>query len=75
MAFSPDGKMLASAGRRVIVLRSVEQTNQFTTLETDLPKITSPNFHPAGGLLAVAGGSPGRTATLSRKRDVNFAAG
>lgn len=59
LAFSPDGKTLASAGRRVIVLRDVGQTNRVTTLETDLPKITSLAFHPAGGLLAVAGGTPG----------------
>lgn len=59
LAFSPDGKTLASAGRRVIVLRDVEQTNRVTTLETDLPKITSLAFHPAGELLAVAGGTPG----------------
>ncbi len=59
LAFSPDGKTLASAGRRVVVLRNVEQTNRVTSLETDLPKITSLAFHPAGGLLAVGGGTPG----------------
>ena len=59
LAFSPDSKTLASAGRRIIVLRSVEQTNRVTTLTTDLPKITALAFHPAGGLLAVAGGTTG----------------
>lgn len=59
LAFSPDGKTLASAGRQVIVLHDVEQTNRVTTLETGLPKITALAYHPAGGLLAVAGGMPG----------------
>lgn len=71
LAFSPDGKTLASAGRRAIVLRHVEQTNRVTTLETELPKITSLAYHPAGGLLAVAGGTPGvnGAALLLRLKD------
>ena len=71
LAFSPDGQTLASAGRRVITLRHLEPTNRVTTLETDLPKITSLAFQPAGGLLAVAGGAPGvaGTALLLRLND------
>lgn len=71
LAFSPDGQTLASAGRRVITLRHLEPTNRVTTLETDLPKITSLAFHSNGGLLVVAGGAPGvaGTALLLRLSD------
>jgi len=71
LAFSPDGQSLASAGRRVITLREIAKPNRVTTLETDLPKITSLVFHPHGGLLGVAGGTPGvaGTALLLRLND------
>ncbi len=71
LSFSPDGQTLASAGRRFITLHPVEPTNQVTTLETDLPKITALAFHPAGEWLAVSGGTPGvkGAALLLRRSD------
>ncbi len=63
LAFSPDGKTLASAGQRVITLRNPGTTNAPTRLRTDLPKIAALAYHPAGGLLAVAGGSPAESGT------------
>jgi WD40 repeat protein len=58
LAFSPDGAALVSHGPRRVELRSPSDGTVKSHFACDLPKITSLAFHPAGNLLAIAGGEP-----------------
>ena len=60
LAFSPDGAFLLSGGYRSVVVRSVKEGKVRRVLECGVSQIHDLCFSPDGGLLAVAGGMPGR---------------
>ncbi len=57
MALSPDGKLLAVAGRHEIILRGGDGSNVVARLLGDSPRIESLVFSADGSVLAACGGS------------------
>ncbi|MGV3720347.1 MAG: WD40 repeat domain-containing protein, partial [Actinomycetota bacterium] len=62
-AFSPDGKLLAIAGYREVVLRDLA-TGRSTRLGVHAGEVTCVAFSPDGKTLAASGGVPGRSGEI-----------
>jgi hypothetical protein len=59
VAFSPDGRLLAAAAGRKVVVYDVATRKEAATLGDHPGPLTSLRFTPDGGTLIVAGGQPG----------------
>jgi WD40 repeat protein len=62
-AFSPDGKLLALAGYREVVLRNLT-TGGSSPLPGHVGEVTCVAFSPDGKTLAASGGAPGRSGEI-----------
>jgi WD40 repeat protein len=58
LAYSPDGKMLAVAGRHEVLLHKADGTGLVARLVGQAERVQSIAFSPDGKYLAMAGGSP-----------------
>jgi WD40 repeat protein len=58
LAYSPDGKLLAVAGRHEVLLHKADGSGLVGRLVGQAERVQSIAFSPDGKLLAVAGGSP-----------------
>jgi WD40 repeat protein len=58
LAYSPDGKLLAVAGRHEVLLHKADGSGLVARLVGQAERVQSIAFSPDGKLLAVAGGSP-----------------
>lgn len=65
LAFSPDGSRLAVSGYYEVMIWNVRDGSLVTRLGGLPERITSLAWHPKGGLLAVAGGSPMQWGTVA----------
>ncbi|HEX5272899.1 MAG TPA: c-type cytochrome domain-containing protein [Gemmataceae bacterium] len=58
LAYSPDGKLLAVAGRHEVLIHKADGSGLVARLVGQSERVQSVAFSPDGKLLAVAGGSP-----------------
>ncbi len=65
IAFSPDGRMLAAAAGRKVIVYDVATRKEAATLADHPGPVTALRFTPDGGALVVAGGQPGLFGSLA----------
>ena len=61
LAFSPDGRILASAGFQIVILWDTESWKEIRRLEGHVDRVLALDFSTDGALLAAAGGRPSST--------------